>query len=121
MTSLARRAGVELLTTDASRTGAAPVSLTTVDSSRTAPDDSSRTKLVSLCSIAPPQPSKQAGLKMQTPEWRRLPGLAARWTNLVPKLGPRACTGSDGRRFIHTVHERAARGHIEHLGRGGLG
>src|SRR5216684_8992160 len=54
MSSVARRAGVELLTRDASRTGAPPVSLSTVDSSRTVPDDSSRTKLVSLCSMAPP-------------------------------------------------------------------
>src|SRR5437879_5659303 len=55
MPSIARRAGVELLTTDASRTGAVPVSSTTVDdSSRTVPDDSSRTCLVSSCSITDP-------------------------------------------------------------------
>src|SRR5947209_14508074 len=55
MPSIARRAGVELLTTDASCTGAVPVSLTTVDdSSRTVPDDSSRTCLVSSCSMTDP-------------------------------------------------------------------
>src|SRR5438270_7002288 len=55
MPSIARRAGVELLTTDASRTGASPVSSTTVDDSlRTTPDDSLRTCLSSSCCMTDP-------------------------------------------------------------------